>query len=101
MPSISEGSSIVAAEALSLGCSVVASPLESLQLLTCGSSHGTLSADFSVDAFAGALFADAIRWDRGEYAPEGSAAFWRERLDRKRIARELRLHFDQILSTPQ
>jgi hypothetical protein len=96
-PSISESFGIAASEAVCLGCSIVGSPLESFQYLTCSGFSGTLAATFDKEAYLGALIADAIRWDRGDYSPERVAAFWREQLDRKEIARKYARMFDRLL----
>jgi hypothetical protein len=97
MPSISEGCPMAAGEALSQGCSIVGGPLESLQFFALGGTCGTLAASFSEEALAGALAADAIRWDRGEYRPDAIFSVWRERLDRKEVARCFARLFQQVI----
>jgi glycosyltransferase involved in cell wall biosynthesis len=87
MPSLWESFGIAAAEALCMGCSVVGSPLESLHFLTKGGLSGTLSPDFTEDAFLGALLADAVKWERGFYSPELISSTWRSLLHRETIAK--------------
>lgn len=99
MPSISEGLSIAASEALTAGCSIVGSPLESLHYLSQGGKYGTLAARFDANAYCGALVADAVRWDRGEYNPVATATFWSNELDRKRIAGEFLRLFIRVQGT--
>jgi glycosyltransferase involved in cell wall biosynthesis len=99
MPSISEGLSIAASEALTCGCSIVGSPLESLQYLSQGDKYGTLAANFGEDAYVGALVADAVRWDRGDYNPEAIATYWSKELCRKQIAGKFRHLFHRVQGT--
>ena len=99
MPSISESFGIAASEALTLGCSLVGSPLESLQYMSQGGACGTLASNFSEDAYLGALLADALRWERGDYDPATIAKYWRNELDRKRIAGEFLSLFHEVQSS--
>jgi hypothetical protein len=99
MPSISEGLSIAASEALTSGCSIVGSPLESLQYLSQGDKYGTLAANFGEDAYVGALVADAVRWDRGDYNPVAIATYWSKELYRGRIAGKFQNLFHTLQDT--
>lgn len=89
MPSNWESFGIAAAEAVCMGCSVVGTPLESLQFLTQGSFSGTLAPDFSEDALLSALLTDVLKWETGNYVPEDISSFWRSRLHRKVIAEKI------------
>jgi glycosyltransferase involved in cell wall biosynthesis len=80
IPSMVEGFSIAASEAVCMGCSIVGTPLESLIYLAKGGFGGTLSHDFGPNAVLGALLADVNRWNREEYDANVISRFWRERL---------------------
>ena len=97
MPSIMEGLSIAASEALVSGCSIVGSPLESLAYLSQGGKYGTLAANFDEDAYFGALVADAVRWDRSDYSPVDTANYWNNELNRKKIAEDYHRLFIKVL----
>lgn len=99
MPSISEGLSIAASEALTSGCSIVGSPLESLQYLSQGDKYGTLAANFGEDAYVGALVADAVRWDRGDYNPVAIATYWSNEFNREQIAGKFQRLFHRVQGT--
>lgn len=86
MPSIMEAGACAAAEAVCAGCSVVGTPIESLQYLSMGGSTGTLASDFTYNGLLAALLSDAKKWDRGEYFLEDIASRWRGLLDRKVVA---------------
>jgi Glycosyltransferase len=86
-PSRWESFGIAAGESLCMGCSVVATPVESFQYLTAEGFSGSVSADFGRKRFLKALFEDAAKWDRGSYDPAKIAAFWRPKLDRKTVAK--------------
>ena len=86
LPSLSEGFSIAASEALCLGCSVTGSPLECLNYFSQGGFSGTLARGFGRDAYLEALSADAAKWEIGAYSAEGISSFWRRRLNRGIIA---------------
>lgn len=87
MPSNWESFGIAAAEAVSMGCSIVGTPIESLMYLTRGGFSGTLAPDFSEKALLAALLTDVQRWEAGEYDPGEIASFWRSRLNRRTVAR--------------
>jgi hypothetical protein len=78
----------MASESVCLECSLVGSLLESLPYLTLCGLFGTLAAIFDEDAYLGALIADAVHWERGDYSAEKTASFWRAELDRKEVARK-------------
>jgi glycosyltransferase involved in cell wall biosynthesis len=89
VPSRWESFSIASAEALCMGCSVVGTPLESLRYLSMQGFSGTTAPTFDRKAIFAALLQDAIKWDNGDYEPEKIAAFWRNKLDRKNIAKNV------------
>lgn len=96
-PSLFESFGIAAAEALCMGCSVVGSPLESFHFLTKGGFSGTLAADFTEEAYLGALLADIIKWERGVYSPEVISFAWRSILHRNTIAKSYLQVAEQFL----
>lgn len=87
VPSRWESFNISSGEALCVGCSVVGTPLESLQYLTNGGFSGTLASSFKAPGILAALLEDAKKWDNDKYGSEGIAAFWRPKLDRKAVAK--------------
>lgn len=87
MPSIAEGFSIAASEAVAMGCSIVGTPLECLVYLARGGVGGTISYDFMPNSVLGALLADVNRWKRGHYKATEIAQFWRTKLAPKNISR--------------
>lgn len=89
-PSRWESFGIAAGESLCMGCSVAATPVESLQYLTMQGFSGSVSPNFTKEGFLSAVVEDAIKWDRGYYKPEEIAAFWRPKLDRKAVARSIK-----------
>jgi glycosyltransferase involved in cell wall biosynthesis len=88
-PSRWESFGIAAGESLCMGCSVVATPVESLYYLAMQGFSGSVSPNFTRNGFFSALVEDAIKWDRGYYSPEKIAAYWRPLLDRKTVARSI------------
>lgn len=89
MPSRWESFGLAAAEAVCCGCSIVGTPLEPLKYLSGQGLSGETAADFSPKPVFSALLLAAEKWERKEYNPEEIANFWRERLDRKTIAKEI------------
>lgn len=86
MPSMTEGFSIAASEAVCMGCSIVGTPLECLVYLARGGIGGTISYDFKTNAVFGALLADVNRWKRGDYDANDISQYWRARLASKLIS---------------
>jgi hypothetical protein len=89
MPSRWEGLPIAACEAACVGCSIVGTPIESLRYLSMQGFSGTTAATFNRDAILASLIQDSIKWDCGYYEPGKMAAFWRAKLNRKSVARDL------------
>lgn len=89
VPSRWESFSLASGEALCMGCSVVGTPVEALRYLSMQGFSGTIASTFGREAILAALIQDAIKWDEGDYEPEKIASFWRERLDRKSIAKSI------------
>lgn len=58
-------------------CSVVGTPIETLQYASMGGLTGTLASDFTHNGLQAALLADAKKWNWGEYVPEDIAQRWR------------------------
>jgi glycosyltransferase involved in cell wall biosynthesis len=88
-PSRWESFSLASCEAVCMGCSVVATPVESLRYLSMQGFSGTVSSTFSKDAVLAALIQDSTKWDRGDYEPEKIAAFWRAKMNRKSVAESI------------
>jgi glycosyltransferase involved in cell wall biosynthesis len=88
-PSRWESFSLAAGEAVCMGCSVVATPVESLRYLSMQGFSGTVCASFSRKAVLAALIQDATKWDRGYYEPEKIASYWRAIVNRKSVAEKL------------
>lgn len=89
MPSNLEGLPIAASEALCVGCSIVGTPLESFRYLINNGFSGTVTKGFQKVHIVSDLLEDSIKWGNGQYHPEKIANFWRERLNRKKIAEEI------------
>jgi len=89
VPSRWESFSISSAEALCMGCSIVGTPAEALHYLSMQGFSGTTAATFDKEAILAALLQDATKWDDGSYDPQKIAAFWRPKLDRKTIAKDI------------
>ncbi len=88
-PSKLESFGIAAAEALCMGCSLVATPIESFKYLSMGGFSGTISRGFSKKHLLSSLIEDSTKWDRGEYQHKKIAKFWREELNREKIAKKI------------
>jgi Glycosyl transferases group 1 len=84
MPSIAEGFSVAASEALCHGCSIVGTPLECLMYLSQGATYGTIASDFKKESLVASLLLDSLKWDRGEYKSK-KIAIWSRMLSRKTI----------------
>jgi len=89
IPSRWESFGIAAGESLCMGCSVVATPVESLQYLVAQGFSGSVSSNFSKNRFLTALVEDAAKWDRGFYEPAKIAEYWRPKLDRRSVAKSI------------
>jgi glycosyltransferase involved in cell wall biosynthesis len=89
IPSRWESFGIAAAESLCMGCSVVATPIESFRYLTMQGFSGSLSVNCHKDTFLAALIQDEAKWQRGYYEPQKISDFWRNRLDRKSVAQNI------------
>lgn len=89
MPSNWEGFPLAAGEAACMGCSFAASPIDSLNLLSQGGRFGTLSPDFSEDGLLGALLIELDRWADGQHDPGTISSFWRPRIHRRAVGRQL------------
>jgi glycosyltransferase involved in cell wall biosynthesis len=89
VPSRWESFSIAAAEALCTGCSIVGTPAEALRYQSMQGFSGSISASFDKQAILAALLQDANKWDQGKYNPKKIAAFWRQILDRKSVAKSI------------
>jgi glycosyltransferase involved in cell wall biosynthesis len=90
MPSRMESFGLVAAEALSVGCSIAVTPVESLDFLTAEGFSGTVASGFDTRAAKDALVVESKRWDANEHSPSEIAEYWRARLDRRTIAAKIR-----------
>jgi len=89
IPSRWESFGLAAGESLCMGCSVVATPVESLRYLTMQGFSGTVSSTFSKNALLAALIQDSTKWENGYYEPDKIATFWRAKLNRKSVARSI------------
>lgn len=89
IPSRWESFGIAAGESVCMGCSLVATPLESFQYLCMQGFSGTISSNFTKESLLDALIQDASKWDQGRYDPEAISKFWRARLDRKIVAESI------------
>ncbi|MFA6999688.1 MAG: glycosyltransferase [Candidatus Paceibacterota bacterium] len=88
-PSNLESFNIAAAEALCMGCSVVGTPLPNFKYLTADGFSGLVTKGFRITSFVDALVEDSKKWENNQYNQEEIANFWRERLNRKKIAEEI------------
>jgi glycosyltransferase involved in cell wall biosynthesis len=89
IPSRWESFGLAAGESLCMGCSVVATPVESLRYLTMQGFSGTVSSTFSKNAPLAALIQDSTKWENGYYEPDKIATFWRAKLNRKSVAKSI------------
>lgn len=89
MPSRWESFGMAAAEAVCCGCSIVGTPLAPLKYLSRQGLSGETAVNFSKQAVSATLFLAAEKWERQEYNPREIADFWRKKLDRKIIAKEI------------
>ncbi|MCA9115912.1 MAG: glycosyltransferase [Planctomycetaceae bacterium] len=89
MPSRMESFGLAAAEALCLGCSIIVTPVESLDYLSAAGQTGSCAAGFRAGEILAAMLQDFERWDSGFYDPAAIAAGWRDTLSRSRIARQI------------
>ena len=48
-----------------------------------------MASTFDTEAILAALLQDSIKWEKGCYEPEKIAMFWRSKLDRKSIAKNI------------
>jgi len=89
MPSRWESFGIAGAEALCCGCSLAGTPLEALRYLSMQGFSGTTASSFKKEAVLAALIQESIKWERNYYFPEKISEFWKAKLDRKKIAKEI------------
>jgi glycosyltransferase involved in cell wall biosynthesis len=89
MPSRWEGSPIVASEAACMGCTVVGTPLESLDFLAADGFSGTLAESFSHRDLVRALELDARRHEQGAYDPAEIASHWRAKFCMHDVAKQI------------
>lgn len=88
MPSRWESFGIAASESLCCGCTVVGSPIESLRFLTMQGYSGQISYSWDPNAFFASLVYEANRWENNEIDYKKIIEFWRNRLNRKTIAKQ-------------
>ena len=98
VPSRWESFSIASGEALCMGCSVVGTPLESLRYLSMQGFSGTTGSTFDRESILAALLQDAIKWENGDYDPDKIALYWRAKLDRKIIAKNIETLASKVLN---
>ena len=89
MPSKTEGFPIVAAEAVCMGCSIVGTPLESLDFLAANGFSGTLSEGFSSRHLTRALTIDVSKHAEGAYDPVEIAGHWRSTLSIDQVSAQI------------
>lgn len=97
MPSNWEGFALAAGEAVCLGCSIVGTPIGSLEYLVGDGERGTIADSFDTSAVLDALKAEAARWERGERNPARIAATWRGRINRRAVGGALLELLDGIV----
>jgi len=90
MPSQYEGLTIAGSEAVAMGCSMVGTPIAAAQYLANNGSSGTVAHNFSMQSLLKALCTDADKWQNGYYQARTIAMFWRDKLDRKKIAADIK-----------
>lgn len=83
-----ESFGIAAAEACSLGNSLVSYPLEPFEYLTNLGNSGTLASTMDFEGLLTALYYESEMWEVGKRNPVQIASFWREKLNRRNIARK-------------
>lgn len=86
---IEGGFPMAPAEALCMGATVVAPPLEPFQSQVAAGFSGSLSIDSSSRSLAASLSFEAERWLRGERDPVEIAKFWRQKLARDKVVKDL------------
>jgi glycosyltransferase involved in cell wall biosynthesis len=90
LPSNWEGSSIAAAEAVCMGCTIVGTPLESLDFLVANGLSGTLAEGFKYEHLIQALRSDTTKHEQGTYDPLEIASYWRPKLSIRNVASQIR-----------
>lgn len=88
-PSIYEGYSISASEAVCNGCSIAGTPIESFFCLTENEKFGSLSKNFSIESIEKSLYREIREWDEGRRLPTIISEISKKKLNPKRIAKKI------------
>ncbi len=88
VPSRLESFSISSAEALCSGCSLVATPIESLFYLSGGGAFGSISKDFTPESLSAALDHEIQQWKDGIRQASKISSYWRSELNEETIGRK-------------
>jgi glycosyltransferase involved in cell wall biosynthesis len=97
MPSRWEGFPTAAAEAVCMGCTVVGTPLESLDFLVANGFSGTLSRSFRAKDVSDALKIDSVKHRQGVYDAHEIADYWRTRLSMGEVTSQVCELLDEVL----
>jgi glycosyltransferase involved in cell wall biosynthesis len=84
-----EGYSILASEALCMGCTLAAPPLPSFVSMAENGRFGTVSTGRNAVSLADAIERELELWDRGSRNPAEIAAVWRGRVSNKAVVSDL------------
>lgn len=94
VPSRLESFSLVTAEALCLGVSVVVTPIESLQYLAGDGRFGSVALNFKSKSLAKALISEVAKHKENLRDPEVISSYWRDKLS----ISEISPHWDELFS---
>ncbi len=84
-----EGAPHAGCEALSMGATVVGTPIPSLRSWSEGGAYGRVASAHRAGPLAAAIAAEQDAWQRGERDPAGIAAVWRQRSSGPGVCRTL------------
>jgi glycosyltransferase involved in cell wall biosynthesis len=87
VPSRLESFSLVTAEALCLGTTVVVTPIESLQYLAGDGKFGTVAKDFNPVSIKNALLHEIGLWEQGLRKPRYISTHWKKLLSTKSVGK--------------
>lgn len=98
VPSRLESFSLVSAEALCLGTSLVVTPIESLQYLAQSSKFGTVAKNFSAKSIYEALMHEVTMWDENMRDPNKISDHWRGVLSQINVGKIWKVSLDFAIS---
>lgn len=95
-PSKFESFNLAAAEALTCGCSLCGTPLESFRYFTDNGRFGSLASDFTLASIKSALKTDVEKWEQNLYNQDYTASYWQQELAPEKIAKQIENIIKQV-----